>query len=168
MVPPPPPVTYLFRLVSSHPAALQANSVCNIAYFLGRRLKYNLNRIHGTVEKPKIPKPKKPKNQNQKKQKNQNQKNQKNQKNQNQKNQKYQENQFSGTLRKSYEASPRVPENCFFWYFWFFWFWFFWFFWFLYFWFFGFGILAFWFAFTGTRQQLRILKCAYANCAFQK
>ena len=34
--------------------------------------------------------------------------------------------------------------------------------------FFGFGILAFWFAFTVTRQQLRIFKCAYANCAFQK
>ena len=33
---------------------------------------------------------------------------------------------------------------------------------------FGFGILAFWFAFTVTRQQLRIFKCAYANCAFQK
>ena len=42
------------------------------------------------------------------------------------------------------------------------------FFWFWYFWFFGFGILAFWFAFTVTRQQLRIFKCAYANCAFQK
>ena len=37
--------------------------------------------------------------------------------------------------------------------------------------FFGFGIfgfLAFWFTFTVTRQQLRIFKCAYANCAFQK
>ena len=34
--------------------------------------------------------------------------------------------------------------------------------------FFGFGILAVWFAFTVTRQQLRIFKCAYANCAFQK
>ena len=34
--------------------------------------------------------------------------------------------------------------------------------------FFGFGILAFWFAFTVKRQQLRIFKCAYANCAFQK
>ena len=33
---------------------------------------------------------------------------------------------------------------------------------------FGFGILAFWFAFTVTRQQQRIFKCAYANCAFQK
>ena len=33
---------------------------------------------------------------------------------------------------------------------------------------FGFGILAFWFAFTVTRQQVRIFKCAYANCAFQK
>ena len=33
---------------------------------------------------------------------------------------------------------------------------------------FGFGILAFWFAFMVTRQQLRIFKCAYANCAFQK
>ena len=33
---------------------------------------------------------------------------------------------------------------------------------------FWFGILAFWFAFTVTRQQLRIFKCAYANCAFQK
>ena len=39
---------------------------------------------------------------------------------------------------------------------------------FVFFWFFGFGILAFWFAFTVTRQQLRIFKCAYASCAFQK
>ena len=170
----PPPVTYPFSPCLKSLSCTASKLGVQYSVFLGRRLKYNKNRIHGTVEKPKIPKPKKQKNKTKKK--NQNNQSQKNLKNQNQKNQKYQKQQFSGTLRNPYGASPRVPEIFFFFFFFFFFFlggffgfcffWFFFLFW--YFWLFGFGILAFWFAFTVTRQQLHIFQCAYANCAFQK
>ena len=120
-------MTYPFSPCLKSPSCTASKLGVQYSVFLGRRLKYNKNRIHETVEKPKIPKPKKKKTKPKKNQNNQNQKNQKKAK------------------TKKNQKSPRVPENCFFLVFWF---WCFVFFWFWYFCVFGFGILAFWFAFT--------------------
>ena len=71
MAPPPPPVTYPFSPCLKSPSCAASKLGVQYSVFLGRRLKYNKNRIHGTVEKPKIPKPKKTKQPKPKKQKNQ-------------------------------------------------------------------------------------------------
>ena len=55
----PPPVTYPFSPCLKSPSCTASKLGVQYSVFLGRRLKYNKNRIHGTVEKPKIPKPKK-------------------------------------------------------------------------------------------------------------
>ena len=149
--PPPPPVTYPFSPCLKSPSCTASKLGVQYSVFLGRRLKYNKNRIHETVEKPKIPKPKK-------KTKKQNQKKTKTTKT---------KKKTKKPKPKKNQKSPRVPENCFFFFFGFlvlvfcfflvlvflvFWFWYF-------------GFLV---RLHGTRQQLHIFQCAYANCAFQK
>ena len=128
--PPPPPVTYPFSPCLKSPSCTASKLGVQYSVFLGRRLKYNKNRIHETVEKPKIPKPKK-------KTKKQNQK----------KNKTTKTKKTKKTKTKKKPKISKSPGKLFF--FWFFGFGvLFFFFWFWYFWFFGFGILAFWFAFT--------------------
>ena len=148
MVPPPPPVTYPFSPCLKSPSCTASKLGVQYSVFLGRRLKYNKNRIHETVEKPKIPKPKK-------KTKKQNQRKTKTTKTK----------KTKKTKTKKKQKSPRVPENCFFLVFWFWCFVFFLVLVFLVFWFWYFGFLV---RLHGTRQQLHIFQCAYANCAFQK
>ena len=72
-------MTYPFSPCLKSPSCTASKLGVQYSVFLGRRLKYNKNRIHETVEKPKIPKPKK-KNKKTKPKKNQNNQNQKNQK----------------------------------------------------------------------------------------